>query len=201
MFNSFFQEYWLFITIVLGVLFLLTLTYVLYTVHLRHKMLKIEQSPKEVPQPKEQEIKISLKDLIKEEFLNQEDPRLVPPPVSIAPSPVLDASANPEKHDIAVAKGSDPAVSSSLPPEPIRENTLSVKPDDTPTSSKPKKELGRYHVLYRKEDKHWYIKREGSDRILRVLPTQREAIAFATIKAITQNTSFVIHQQDGKIRK
>ena len=55
--------------------------------------------------------------------------------------------------------------------------------------------------MYRKEDKRWYIKREGSDKILRVLDTQREAIAYATIKAITQDTGFIIHNQDGKIRK
>ena len=63
------------------------------------------------------------------------------------------------------------------------------------------KELGKYHVLYRKEDNKWYIKREGSDKTLRVLETQAEAIAWATIKALNQDTTIVIHKRDGKIRK
>lgn len=63
------------------------------------------------------------------------------------------------------------------------------------------KDLGKYHVLYRKDDNKWYVKREGSDKILRVLETQAEAIAWATIKALNQDTAIVIHKRDGKIRK
>lgn len=73
--------------------------------------------------------------------------------------------------------------------------------DDLISKSEEPKELGKYHVLYRKEDSAWYIKREGSEKITKVLPTQKEAIAFATIKAINQKTSVVIHKRDGKIRK
>jgi len=64
-----------------------------------------------------------------------------------------------------------------------------------------KKSGKRYHVLYRKEDNKWYVKREGTERITRVLETQKEAIAFATIKAINQHTTVVVHKRDGKIRK
>lgn len=63
------------------------------------------------------------------------------------------------------------------------------------------KEFGKYHVLYRKEDSKWYVKREGSEKTLRVLETQAEAIAWATIKALNQDTAIVIHKRDGKIRK
>jgi type IV secretory pathway VirB10-like protein len=63
------------------------------------------------------------------------------------------------------------------------------------------KELGKYHVLYRKDDNKWYVKREGSDKVLRVLETQAEAIAWATIKALNQDTTIIIHKRDGKIRK
>lgn len=66
---------------------------------------------------------------------------------------------------------------------------------------KPKKPLGKYHVLYRSSDDSWIVKREGSDRILRVLETQKDAIAFANIKALTNETQIVIHKKDGKIRK
>ena len=64
-----------------------------------------------------------------------------------------------------------------------------------------KKELGKYHILYRDSDNKWYIKREGSDKVIRVLHTKKEAIAYATIKAINQDTNIVIHSQDGKIEK
>ncbi len=80
------------------------------------------------------------------------------------------------------------------------EDSLSDKEPDE-DEDEDENELGRYHVLYRKEDKKWYVKREGSARIIRVLETQKEAIAYATIKAINQDTSLVIHKMDGKIRK
>ncbi|MCK4552078.1 MAG: DUF2188 domain-containing protein [Tenericutes bacterium] len=79
------------------------------------------------------------------------------------------------------------------PPKPKKKTTK--------TPPKVKKDLGKYHVLFRKVDSQWYVKREGSDRIVKVLHTQKEAIAFATIKSITQKTSIVIHKRDGKIRK
>lgn len=70
--------------------------------------------------------------------------------------------------------------------------------DDGTTGAK---SLGRYHVIYRVADQRWVVKREGSSKVLRTLHTQKEAIAYATIKAITQDTTFVIHKKDGKIRK
>ncbi len=63
------------------------------------------------------------------------------------------------------------------------------------------KDFGKYHVLYRGKDKRWYVKREGSEKTLRVLHTKEEAIAWATIKAINQDTNIVIHNKEGKIEK
>lgn len=68
-------------------------------------------------------------------------------------------------------------------------------------SNKGSNDLGKYHVLYRDKDKKWYVKREGSDKVIRVLYTKKEAIAYATIKAINQDTDIVIHSKDGKIEK
>lgn len=62
-------------------------------------------------------------------------------------------------------------------------------------------DLGKYHILYRIKDKKWYVKRENASRIIRVLHTKREAVAYATIKAINQDTNIVIHGKDGKIEK
>jgi len=77
--------------------------------------------------------------------------------------------------------------------------TETKKPKPEEKVEKP--ELGKYHILYRKDDNKWYVKREGSDKTLRVLGTQQEAIAWATIKALNQDTTIVIHKRDGKIRK
>ncbi|MBU1144282.1 MAG: DUF2188 domain-containing protein [Firmicutes bacterium] len=74
--------------------------------------------------------------------------------------------------------------------------------DETENSEKgEKKKLGKYHVLFQKNEQNWCVKREGSTKILRVLETQNEAIAWATIKSIGQNTTFIVHRKDGKIRK
>ncbi len=86
----------------------------------------------------------------------------------------------------------------------IVEKPKPVKPVVKTPKPKPKKkkvDLGRYHVLYKKEDNSWYVKREGSDRVVKTLETQREAFAFATIKAINQKTTVVVHKRDGKIKK
>lgn len=68
-------------------------------------------------------------------------------------------------------------------------------------SSTGSNELGKYHILYRDKDEKWYVKREGSDKVIRVLHTKKEAVAYATIKAINQDTDIVIHKKDGKIEK
>ncbi len=81
------------------------------------------------------------------------------------------------------------------------QDNLNEEETEDAESENTKDELGRYHILYRRDDKKWYIKREGSDKIIRVLETQKEAIAYATIKAINQDTTIVIHKKDGKIRK
>lgn len=86
----------------------------------------------------------------------------------------------------------------------VAEAKAEVETKDEETEKETKEEtknLGKYHVLYRKDDNKWYVKREGSDKILRVLETQAEAIAWATIKALNQDTAIVIHKRDGKIRK
>ena len=85
--------------------------------------------------------------------------------------------------------------------EPVEEVSKDETKADELVKKEESKELGKYHVLYRKDDNKWYIKREGSDKILRVLETQAEAIAWATIKALNQDTAIVIHKRDGKIRK
>ena len=88
--------------------------------------------------------------------------------------------------------------------KPKEEETIPQEMKEVEEKPKPKrraKELGNYHVTYRREDKKWLVKRAGSETILRTLETQAEAIAWATIRAINQDVSIVIHKRDGKIRK
>ncbi|MCK7484750.1 MAG: DUF2188 domain-containing protein [Bacillus subtilis] len=49
--------------------------------------------------------------------------------------------------------------------------------------------------MFRAADEKWIVKRENADRIIRVLETQKEAISFATIKALTNETTIVIHKK------
>jgi hypothetical protein len=96
-------------------------------------------------------------------------------------------------------------VQPEIQPEPLNAEAPPIdEPSPAPVepvAPKPKKTLGRYHVLYRAADDAWIVKREGSDRILRTLETQKDAIAYANIKALTNDTQIVIHKKDGKIRK
>jgi hypothetical protein len=80
------------------------------------------------------------------------------------------------------------------------ENVIIEEPLKPAPKPKPKKNMGKYHVMYR-DDGKWYVKREGSPNILRILETQREAVSWATIKALTQNVGIVVHKRDGKISK
>jgi len=67
---------------------------------------------------------------------------------------------------------------------------------------KPKKKLPpKFHVLYRASDDSWYVKVEGNDAIISILETQREAISYATIKALKSDSVVIVHRKDGKIRK
>jgi len=205
---------------------LITVAYLLYT-HFHRVPAKKKTGRRPAQSPEDSELKISLKDLIDTEMLGKDQdhvktidkadqssattsqipedkggsgsaptkPPTSDPVVSVEPAPIH----NP-KTDLPPTTRSEPKPPSSL----VEPSSKTSESESTrkQTEAKPKsKELGKYHVLYRREDKRWYVKREGSERILRVLDTQREAIAYATIKAITQNTAFVVHKQDGKIRK
>lgn len=83
-----------------------------------------------------------------------------------------------------------------------KEENDSSEEDDSEVEEKTEKtELGKYHITYREKDNKWIVIREGSDKTIRVLHTKKEAIAYATIKAINQDSNIVIHGRDGKIEK
>jgi len=230
---EFIKENWLYLAIVVGVIFVMTMIYVIYNLANKSHMKKYDAQHSDNSDSTQDVKTISLQDLIDQEIISSYESKnnknavdktntetvskeKKPVPEKSVPlvenqilnkifSPLSDDDTELERHTEVEL------VEEELPKKPEKEKTISVKETKTETKKVPvksaakpkdqKKELGRYHVLFRKEDRKWFVKREGSDKILRILETQREAIAFATIKAITQNTSFVIHKQDGKIRK
>ncbi len=54
------------------------------------------------------------------------------------------------------------------------------------------------HVVPHGSD--WAVKREGSERVTTVVPTQREAIEIARDIAKRNNSELFIHRPDGRIR-
>ena len=119
----------------------------------------------------------------------------------IITKPIMNEETNNSIEDKSTS--STEPVESIQTPEPAEEQkNLSAEPSEEIVAVKvAKKPLGKYHVLFRQSDEKWIVKRENAERIIRVLETQKEAISFATIKALMNNTSIVIHKKDGKIRK
>lgn len=192
---DFIHEHWLFLAIVLGMLMCIIIAYVIYVIRNRRP---IEQptppsSPSHVTQG---EVAISLQDLINLEAPHYSDDTDLfdqkVDPDSEEEEMVIPMTHIIEKTDVLQAEDS-PVHEPPLPLSEASEKRIKQKVQ--------KADLGPYHVLFRKADRQWFVKREGSDKVLRVLPSQREAIAFATIKALTQNESFIIHNQDGSIKK
>jgi len=227
---DFLKENWLFIVIVLGTLALVTLAYMIYVLDNRRRLRKMEsQFPKEpdVPQKIISLQDLIDQDVIDSQDRKFVEPEKKPQPLAdlgIFSSKIIDPDTYSDK-SVSVDESMDEIRNDIIPKEilpdedPIPDVIEEKKPAMPPkkpavkkqndvAKSIPKKktetvkkDLGRYHVLYREDDDMWYVKREGSDRTLRILPTQREAIAYATIKAITQDTGFIVHNKDGKIRK
>jgi hypothetical protein len=97
---------------------------------------------------------------------------------------------------VELEKGEKPKLAVDKKPKTV---TPVPKPVPKP---KPKKKLPpKFHVLYRSTDENWYVKKEGNDAIIRVLETYREAVSFATIKALSSDSTVVVHRKDGKILK
>ena len=67
--------------------------------------------------------------------------------------------------------------------------------------SEEKKPIGRYHISQDKEKNKWRVKLAGSDKVIKLFNTQKEAIEY--VKNLTDNNErgFVVHSKKGKIRK
>jgi hypothetical protein len=204
---EFIKDNWLFLTIVGGVLLIIVIIYIIYSARTRYPSDRANVG-KSHRTNDSSEIKVSLQDLIDSEILTSRDSDPSETAADVKSSKPEAETVKPGisiDHEDAEVKQTAPMAMNSLKPEandlmaekPPKPDEVN-KPNETKANdselnkeSSPKKELGKYHVLYRKADRMWYVKREGSNRVLRVLETQREAIAYATIKAITDRKSVV----------
>lgn len=190
---EFWKENLPFLLMVAGAIFFILVVYGIYNLRYRRKF----PNPKESPSPKvkplrpkqeEPSVQVSPENQNKETTFPESTIELEEETLPLSQPEPVEEETNPmeeEYHELSQETHSDE--------EGVEE--FSGEPDPI------KKDLGRYHIIYRKDDGMWIIKREGSHRVLRVLHTQKEAIAYATIKAITQDTTYVIHKKDGKIRR
>lgn len=92
--------------------------------------------------------------------------------------------------------------------EVTKEKEVPVKTAET-TEEKVKttpKKPAKYHVSQNKDEKSehykkWRVRKEGSDKTIKFLNTQLEAIELAQELADKAGSSIVIHKVDGSIRK
>ncbi len=187
---DFITQNWTFLLILVGSILVILTLYMLFNIRTSDTKSGEEEAPKKNP----------AKPVASEEPL----PLLTQEPVvkngEILPTLVIAPT------DPAVEPEVTPVIPPVQPVEKPQAIEVSDKPTEEPIATtesqpKPKKPLGRYHVMFRAADEKWIVKRENADRIIRVLETQKEAISFATIKALTNETTIVIHKKDGKIRK
>jgi len=213
---KFILEYWIYLLIVLGSLVIIIIISAIFN----HQSRSVEtptvdqndiSSTIKLPktnnfqQPSDNEAEI-LADTVNESHE-------LPDPIALSiidkSNTILSPAIDPA--DQALPFDSDSLDPDSLDLKPLESTVNTEEPSETknkvsdekiePISKpKPKKMLGKYHVMYRADGK-WYVKREGSDIVMRVLETQREAVSWATIKALTQNVGIVVHKRDGKISK
>lgn len=183
---DFIVQNWIFLSILLGSLLAIFLLYLVFNIRTAERPKRQEPLPvakeRQTPDPAQNEAGTS-----------PIEPIVVGGEILAKPIAPVETAAAPEP---AAPEAVEPAA-----PEPAPAPALVEVQAPPATPPKPKKTLGRYHVLYRAADDAWIVKREGSDRILRVLETQKDAITFANIKALSNDTQIVIHKKDGKIRK
>ncbi len=213
MFVDFLKEYMIFIIMIFSTIIIMTIVYFLIT--------KSNSYEEEIY---EEEGSNENKDEPKEEVINDESPKMSPENI---PTIITSFAKNHEEREYEdeissnLYKIKNPDVlednqsnkelgnfqDETLNSYTIRKNNdlaekefsfLYEKDEDLDIEKNPNK---RYHVLYQKENNKWFVKREGNKKKLKLFETQKEAIAYATIKSLENETSVVVHRRDGVIRK
>jgi hypothetical protein len=249
-------EYWLFFVIVIGTVFLMTLTYIIYNAIIRSRPEVVYAASGTTNESLDETIEEDSEVIIDPEFTKITDSENVSSVEAVKEAPNLAEQEKKTEHltetkepstevdkkatEETVAKVPIVEEINDLPPSISKKDmvanifaAMKVDPETVyaplpqiepeiapkikaapkkklvaktsePTEPKPKakkKTPPKYHVLFRAADEKWYVKREGSNTILRVLETHREAVSVATIKALSTNSAVVVHRKDGRIRK
>ena len=226
MFLNFIDQYGLFFGILIGVIIGIVIAYLLFSrpkktlVHdIPNKKMQMKETNSKHPDKPNKIIvaKVAEKPIIEESSITPSDSIAANPDIETNEEKIITNEISTEEIEIETVKAINLSGETNIIEKKVEIPVVDEQPQIVKTNkvikvsnqkkktikapAKVKKDLGRYHVLFRKEDSQWYVKREGSERVVKVLQTQKEAIAFATIKSITQKTSIVIHKRDGKIRK
>jgi hypothetical protein len=208
---NFLQEYWLFLTVVLGTILIIVTIYIIFSWRNRKQFPKTQTAVKNVPFPtKEAKILASVNN--QENFEEDEqklpEDQVITPQISekkeeVLKTPHVENLVKEVKETVIVnnENNNDDEDDDHFDDDNTNldlDNESDIEDFDDTSE---KKEFGAYHIIFRRKDQKWIIKREGSKKIYRTLDTQKEAIAYATIKSIVHDTTYVIHKKDGKIRK
>lgn len=105
----------------------------------------------------------------------------------------------------------EPVVEETTVEEPVVEETtvepeevVEEEPAEEPTEEAPapkKKRKPIAHITKRKADGVWQLKKEGSNRAIKLFETQKEAIEYAKDYEKRTGTAYIIHKEDGSVRK
>jgi len=214
---AFFAEWWQYLAIVGGTIFLIVLAFIIFTAIERRAAVKSRQVRHVEPQPEPEPVEEPVEPLLPESTpltpaeplpASGTDPIATPatemmPDPALAPlQPVLETTVSADL--TATAETTAEPIPEALPvtfEEPVSDSVEIKGPPKPAKPVAPKPVLGKYHVLYRPEDGKWYVKREGSQKVMKVLETQTDAINWTTIRALTQDIGMIVHKKDGKIRK
>ncbi|MFH0993690.1 MAG: DUF2188 domain-containing protein [bacterium] len=216
---AFFAEWWQYLAIVGGTIVVIVVAFIIFTSIERHaavnsrRIRHVEPRPEPRPEPVSELVanpvaavapaSKSTAPAVTDTLLAPEPTPTTMPETTMATNPTIWETATASLAVKAPEGATEPEVGPH--PEPIDATTIKSEADNAPTKPvkpvQPKPVLGKYHVLYRPEDGKWYVKREGSQKIIKVLETQTDAINWTTIRALTQDIGMVVHKKDGKIRK
>ncbi|MDR2822239.1 MAG: DUF2188 domain-containing protein [Acholeplasmatales bacterium] len=84
--------------------------------------------------------------------------------------------------------------------ESAKDSLITEKKDTEKTSTPTRTRALRYHILYRDSDSKWLIKKEKTERPIKLFNLKKEAIEYAKKLSDSQDVGIVIHNQDGKVR-
>ena len=82
-----------------------------------------------------------------------------------------------------------------------KKNIKTSKDETKKDESETKTRKAVYRVLYDKENRVWFIKKDGAKRKIASFTTKEEALARVKELSASNDLSFIVHKKDGKFQK